>query len=381
VNDCFAARALSGIDPARLLRVTPEPAGPGPGLAALCRQALRTPVESPPLAELARAAARIAVIISDASRDEPRSEMLDALFELLPRDRAQIVVASGTHVGDASVVPERYRDLPVVVHDADRFEQLVDLGRTARGTRVRLLREVAEADLVIVTSRIRPHYFAGFSGGTKGIFPGVAQRDDALENHLLKADPSARLGRVEDNVCRLDMEQAALRIRGQAFVLNVLADVEGSPVAVAAGHPIAAHRALLERARELFSVRAPRSSVVVVADRPPVTRSLYQASKLLPPAGALLEPGGTIILIAECDQGTGPLERVNEGIYRLGVARQLSPGHRIVLVSTLDPEIARRTYAEPAPSLAEALAAALSAHAMTRAVLLWRAGECIAQPE
>jgi nickel-dependent lactate racemase len=269
--------------------------------------------------------------------------------------------------------------LPLIVHDAGRLDRMVDLGKTARGTPVRLLREVAVADLVVVTSRIRPHYFAGFSGGTKGIFPGVAYRDDALTNHLLKAEPSARLGRVDDNVCRLDMEDAALRIGGRCFVLNVLADVDGTAVAAAAGHPIAAHRALLGRARELFTVRAPRAGVVVVADRPPVTSSLYQASKLLPPAGAVLEPGGTVIMVAECDRGTGPLERVNDGIYRLGIARQLPPGHRIVLVSALDADNVRRTYAEPGPSLVLALEAALAEHGSSHATLLWRAGECIAE--
>ena len=34
---------------------------------------------------------------------------------------------------------------------------------------------------------------------------------------------------------------------------------------------------------------------VVSSDLPPVTDSLYQASKLLPPAGALLKDGGTAI--------------------------------------------------------------------------------------
>jgi hypothetical protein len=124
----------------------------------------------------------------------------------------------------------------------------------------------------------------------------------------------------------------------------------------------------------LVQVAAPRSRVVVVADRPPVTSSLYQASKLLPPAGSLLEDGGTVIVVAECGGGTGPLERVNEGIYQLGIRRQLPKKHRVVLVSTLPPDLVRRTYAEPAPSLQAALDRARA----ERAVVLWRAGECIA---
>ena len=375
----FAERELSRVDPELLLRVTPDPAKHPGSVAELCRAAVARPVASAPLAELARDARSIVVLVSDATRDEPRKPLLDAVFAHVPRARSRLVVASGTHAADASIVPAEYRDLPVEVHVAASLERCHDLGTTARGTRVRLLQSVARADLVVATSRIRPHYFAGFSGGTKPIFPGVAFGPDALQNHLLKAEPSARLGRVDDNVCRLDMEEAAGCLPGRVFVLNVLADVDGAPVAASAGHPIAAHRALLPRARELFGVRAPRSPVVVVADRAPVTRSLYQASKLLPPAGAILDEGGTVIVVAECDLGTGPLDRVNDGIYRLGVARQLPAGHRVVLVSELERGVVESTYAEPSESLSKALVAALARHSAARAVLLWRAGECIAE--
>jgi lactate racemase len=379
VSPTFAERELSAIDPRRLFRLTPEPVALGRAIEPLCREALAAPIGSPTLRSLAADARRIVVIVSDATRDEPRREMLGAIFEQLPRDRATLVVSAGTHSADASVIPEPYADLPLIVHSADAIEGLVDLGRTRRGTPVRLLAAVAEADLVVVTSRIRPHYFAGFSGGTKGVFPGVAGREGILANHELKAEPSARLGRVHDNVCRLDMEEAALRLARCPFVLNVLCDVDGQGVAAAAGHPIAAHRALLDRAQAQFSVEGPRSAVIVVADRPPITSTLYQASKLLPPAGALLEEGGTLILVAECDSGIGPLSRVNDGIYRLGVARQLPARHRVVLVSTLSEAHARQSYAEPSESLSEALREAIARHRVESAVLLWRAGETIAR--
>jgi hypothetical protein len=158
----------------------------------------------------------------------------------------------------------------------------------------------------------------------------------------------------------------------------VLADVDGTSVAAVAGHPILAHRALVERAHGLFTVSAPRSKVVCVADRPPVTSSLYQASKLIPPAGGLLVPGGTIIVIAECSLGVGPLERVNHGIYEIGVKPQLPADHRILLVSELEARVVERTYATPASSLSAALEAELRRTGEQRAVLLWRAGECIA---
>lgn len=375
----FAARALRALPPDVVTVHSPRAAPQRASVLDLCRSALRSPIDTQPLHHLARGARRIAVIVSDESRDEPRSEMLEALREVLPWERVTLVVASGTHEATDGAVPDEHRDRPVVVHGPGR--PVVDLGSTARGTRIRLLEVVAEADLVVATGRVRPHYFAGLSGGAKAIFPGVALAEDALVNHRLKADPTARLGRVDDNACRLDMEQAARALPGAAFLLNVLCDLDGAPVAAAAGDLVAAHRALVPRASRTFSVRAARSPVVIVADQPPVSSSLYQASKLLPPAGALLEDGGVVILVADLAEGTGPIERVNHGIYQLGVRPQLPPRHRVLLVSELAEEIARQTYAEPRASLGAALDEALSTTGATRAVALWRAGELIAEPE
>lgn len=374
----FAERALASVREGCLSTFGLISRGGAGPLLSLCREALRAPIGSPALSELARGARRIAVIVSDSTRDEPREEMLDALFEILPRDAAMLVVATGTHGSGDDVIPERFRSLPVIVHDGAELESTVDLGTTVRGTRVRIRREVADADLIVVTGRIRPHYFAGYSGGVKGLFPGCAYKEDILKNHLLKADPTARLGRTDGNVCRADMEEAARLVKSNVFVLNVLADCDGAPRIAASGDPIAAHRRLVAEAHALFSIKVPRSPVIVVADRPPVTRSLYQASKLLPPAGAALEDGGTVVLLAECDQGIEPIERVNEGIYRLGVARALPPVHRVILVSTLPRETVARSYAEFARDLPSALDMARVARGDVVPVI-WRAGEAIVE--
>lgn len=371
----FAERALSDVPPALLQWFSPAPAPASSlGLRTLAEAALRAPLDGPDIASACRAADRVAVVLSDATRDEPRETFLDLLAPMLDRARTVLVVASGTHAAGEEAIPAGFRDWPSWVHAGQDPSTCVDVGRTGEGTRVAFARPLVEADLVVVTGRIRPHYFAGFSGGAKGVFPGCALAEGILHNHRLKADVTARLGRVEDNRCRLDME-AALRLLPTTVVAwNVLCDVDGAPVAAAAGDPVTVHRALSKRAAEIFTVETPRSSVVVVADRPPVTRTLYQASKLVPPAGPILEAGGTVVVVADCADGVGPLDRVNEGIYRLGVVPQL-PTHRVKLVSLLDDAVVRQTYAEPAP-----LGPALEQAGVTPerpAVLLWRAGEMV----
>jgi len=97
---------------------------------------------------------------------------------------------------------------------------------------------------------------------------------------------------------------------------------------------------------------------VVVSAPLPVSSSLYQASKLVPPAGMLLRDGGTVILPAECPDGTGRLEVVNEKIFALGVRRYLPARYEPLLVSAMDEATVATTYARFAPSVEAALARA-----------------------
>ena len=117
----------------------------------------------------------------------------------------------------------------------------------------------------------------------------------------------------------------------------------------------------------------------MTTDRPPVTSSLYQAAKLLPPAGALLEEGGTAVLVADCREGTGPLDIVNRGIYELGVRLALPKEHVVRLVSDLPADVADRTFAQRAESIERALAdAGVDVRgSLEEVIVLWRAGEMI----
>ncbi len=352
----------------------------------LADEALAAPVDGAPLSRLATPNARIVVTLSDATRDEPRMELFRALRRALSHvdsSRISIVIASGTHaprdpatVVDADVGARH----AVHVHDGHDPGAVVELGSTSRGTRVRVSRLLVEADLVITTGRIRPHYFAGMSGGTKGIFPGCALAVDARQNHLMKALPQARLGRLDDNPCRLDMEEAARLLPARLFMLNVVADCDGAYTHAFSGDIVGAHRAASRAAAPLFEAEAPTARVVVTSDLPPVTDSLYQASKLLPPLGSMLSEGGLAIVVAACPEGIGPLETVNEGIYRLGVRHHLPAGHEIDLVSSLDERTVKSSYARYSPSVAASLARAgvRSTGPLDDVAVAWRAGELIA---
>jgi nickel-dependent lactate racemase len=364
--------------------VIPPPAPPPVAdLRAALAEALAHPVGSRPLRQVVTARTRAVVIVSDASRDEPRVELYEAIRQelgALSDDRIVLAVANGTHapgdpagLGLPAEVLARHR---LVNHDGHDPAGMVEMGRTSRGTRLRVNRCIAEADVVVTTGRVKPHYFAGYGGGTKGIFPGLGFHEDIRQNHLLKADPAASLGRADQNPCREDLEEAARRLGRDTFMLNVV-EAGGAILGAVAGDIVLAHREGVRRLRPWVEVRAARARVVVVSAPLPVSASLYQASKLIPPAGLLLEDGGVVVVAAECPDGIGPVSIVNDAIFKLGVRRFLPERYTLLLVSSMDRATVAQSYATFAPSLEEALAEARRIAGPGRMVVMPDAGDLV----
>lgn len=339
---------------ARVTTIVPPSLGPPPAIPPLLASALASPIDSPPLAALVRPGDRVTIIVSDATRDEPRAAFLSALRSHLPSVSLTIAIATGTH-GPAGPLLSSTDLAGATLVDHDGVSSIVDAGTTRRGTPVRVHRCVVESDLVICTGVIRPHYFAGWGAGAKAIFPGLAESTAARINHRLKEHPSARAGAIDDNECRLDLEEAAQLAAPRTFLLNGVADAHGLLRAAVAGSLLSAFRAGATLASPWCRLSAPRSSCIVVADHPPVTDSLYQASKLVASVAHLLLPGGTIVIVAPCPSGIGPLDTVNRAIYDIGLRPRLPSPHSIHLVSSLPPSTVAPSYAAPSSSLAASI--------------------------
>jgi nickel-dependent lactate racemase len=335
----------------------PRPARP---LQSLLAAALDSPIGAPPLASLVRAGDRVTIIVSDATRAEPRAAFLNALRDRLPAVELTVAIATGTHgpAGDLAALgltAEWLSGVSVVDHDGHRPHDLVDLGVTARGTPVRLHRCAVETDLVIATGCIRPHYFAGFGAGCKAIFPGLGEAAAIRTNHALKSEIGARAGIVDGNPCRMDLADAVSRSPARAFLVNGVSAPDGEIHAVVAGDLDAAFRAGANFARTWFSVRAPRSRIVIASDALPVTASLYQAAKIAAACAPLVLPDGVLVLVAECPDGIGPKVVVNEAIFRIGILPRLPPGARIALVSSIPANEVSCTLVEYAASVDAAI--------------------------
>ena len=340
----------------RDVRVVAAPSLPAPPMIA---ESLRAALDAPiamALPTLPRGA-RATLIVSDASRVEPRAAFAAAIRERYPHVRWTLAIATGTHQGAVSTAHELEGVVErVVVHNAHLPDDLVELGTTARGTPVRVHRCVVDADLVVATGCIRPHYFAGFGGGSKAVFPGLGEARAIRVNHRWKTDPMARAGVLHGNPCREDIEEAVGLVPAPILLLDALCGPEDELRGAVAGDRIEAFRAGAELVRSWLTVAVPPAKLVIASDGFPISSSLYQAAKIAASTAGLVEAGGTLVVAAECPDGIGPLETVNEQILRIGVLPRLAMGVQVRLLSGLPAAEVRRTLLQPARALEDELA-------------------------
>ncbi len=379
-------------DPALCALLAPTHAAPALDDAALQR-ALQQPIGSPALADLVRPGQRVVIVIPDATRAARIDRLAPLVVAQLEaaglRDtHMSFLIGAGIHRA-ASVDEQRAlvgadlaRRLAVHCHDA-RHDRMARLGHTRRGTPIELNARLLECDHVVVLGALSFHYFAGFSGGRKGILPGCASEEAIRANHLLAFDREALTraagvgtGRLEGNPVHEDMLEA-VATAPPSFLANTVVGAGGTLTALYAGHWREAHRRGCDeyaRAHTLH-VAERRPLTIVSAGGAPRDVNLIQAHKALEHAAALVEDGGTLVLLAECAQGLGRADfldwfvpggaqatarRLVSGPYQVNgqtawSLRTKAERLRIRLVSTLAPSDVRRMDLEPFPSLSDAL--------------------------
>jgi nickel-dependent lactate racemase len=204
------------------------------------------------------------------------------------------------------LTPEVVANYEVVNHEPENPAALVQLGTTRDGTPALINRRVVEADVRIVTGFIEPHFFAGFSGGPKGIMPGCAGLATVMSNHGVQniGDPRATFGITEGNPLWEELFDIASRV-GPSFLLNVTLNEQRRLTGVFAGDLRTAHRAGTEFVRRsaMQKVKSPFEIVVTTNSGYPLDMNLYQGVKGMSAGARILKPGGLLILACECSEG------------------------------------------------------------------------------
>lgn len=224
------------------------------------------------------------------------------------------------------------------------------------GIPIFLNKAIFNVDWIISIGQIQPHYFAGFSGGIKNVFPGLGAKFSIAFNHFMKIHPTAKIGNVEKNIVRDDLETVA-KLLPKITILNIVGGPGGKIYGAVAGDPIAAHRVGAKICREANIGEFKRKSdIVVVSASEPMGKSIYQLAKALVPASFVVKKGGTIICTGTCCEGVGGSYLIiNQIIYRNGIKQYLPLGVTLKLVSEASTHVVEKTFLRPVPSLDAAL--------------------------
>jgi nickel-dependent lactate racemase len=302
--------------------------------------------------------ARVLAIISDKTRDDNTDILFPFAAEILAaRKVAQFdaLVAQGTHMP----MTEEEKRTKVGLHEGDstpglgqifdhqwnRPEELVTIGElsAARVTELTegLLTEAVKVNLnrllgpgiydtVLVFGATVPHEVAGFAGGAKYFFPGVAGPDLTHATHWLGALASIEnvIGRVETPTRHM-IEAAADFVPARIISLNSVVtrddDNRLRTHALFAGDVRAAFRRAAEVSRQVHIKYTGRKYKRVVALLDEHYDELWVGGKASYKLGGIIDQGGELIIYAPHlhsisethgmlieKYGYAPLDRVRE---------------------------------------------------------------------
>jgi lactate racemase len=268
---------------------------------------------------------RVLVIIPDGTRTAPIPLMFRLLYEQFGRRVAQLdyLIALGTHphmsqeaidhlVGaTAAERSERYPNVRIFNHAWHNPQMLQTIGVISRSEAgelsgglladdvpVTLNRLIFEYDLLLICGPVFPHEVAGFSGGAKYLFPGIAGPDIINFTHWLGAlVTSMRTIGIKDTPVRRIITRAA------AFVPRPLLCL----ALVLQGHDL--HGLYIGSHAEAWSRAADLSAQlnIVYVDRPfrkvlsapaEIYDDLWTAAKAMYKTEPAIADGGEVIIYA-----------------------------------------------------------------------------------
>jgi nickel-dependent lactate racemase len=354
---------------------------------------------------------RVLAVIPDSTRDDNTDLLLPLVAQTLSNkgvSSLDALVAQGTHppmteaekrkkigLTNNSTLPLKL--VRIFDHQWDKPEELVSLGelsstqvqrltdglfQQAIPVRLNRLLQHSGYDLALVFGATVPHEVAGFSGGAKYFFPGIAGPELTHLTHWLGALTTIEqvIGKVETPIRHL-IEAAAEFISAEVISFNsvVTRDAHNRlhTRALFAGDIKAAFRRAAEVSRSVHIKYTGRKYKRVVALLDEHYEEMWVGGKASYKLGGIIEPGGELIIYAPHLHGISkvhgqlierygyaPLEAVREMVSssselqaNLCVAAHLAhvsyagrsnengrivPRYRITLASSINEETCRR---------------------------------------
>ena len=282
-------------------------------ISRMVTDAISLPTGTPSLAEMVRGKKKVAIVVDDNARPTPRRALLTPLLDYL-RDcgvengQITLLIAAGTHpTPSRAEIEEAFgnelcRQIRIVGHDC-HAPDLVSVGTLKHLGELKVNPLFAEADLRISVGSILPHPLAGFGGGAKTIFPGIANYELIHNHHVaLMLAPGSSTGNAAPNNGFLREIREAGRLARLDFIVNAVYDADEDIKTVVAGHFEEAHKAGIELCVKELGVPFDRFADVTIMSSFPYTDG-PQVLKPLSASNMVTKKGGSVIVYADRIKG------------------------------------------------------------------------------
>jgi nickel-dependent lactate racemase len=329
------------------------------------RAAIRFPIGTPPIRTLAKGKKQVVIIFDDIQRATRTAEIVPFILEELAEagitdNQIRFVGATGLHAAMNRLdfvkkLGEKILSrFPVYNHNA--FGSCVDIGTTSFGTRLLVNAEVMQCDLKIAIGSIVPHAFAGFGGGAKIILPGISHYDTVVDFHKLGSkfkkenpDKPIGIGVIENNLLRLNMEEAAEKV-GLDIKIDTVMNSYGETAAIFVGNLKMAYPRALQDACNHYDTPVAKDNDVAIANSFAKVAECESGLEIAFPA--LKSTGGEVVLIGNSPDGhvahylAGPWGKTNRSALQMQVKFPANV-RRLVILNAFPDMTILGYFAEP----------------------------------
>lgn len=265
----------------------------------------------------------IAVVVADKTRLCGYDRYLPVLLDEIVRwggshRKIKIYIAYGTHFRQSeaeskNVYGPAWDRFCFVHHDCRDRTLFRELGTTRRGTPVRVRKDICDADCLITFGSLSHHYFAGFGGGRKLVFPGLGEQGAIYCNHALFLDHEKRRlaagcapGRLSGNPLAEDLAEIE-SFRPADLSIHGILNGHGELCRLIAGKGVVVFEDACRAHGANCEVRDAVAYDLVLASCGgfPKDINFIQSHKSIHHAAMFVKDGGTLVVLAQCRDGVG----------------------------------------------------------------------------
>jgi len=264
------------------------------------------------------------VVVADKTRLCGYPEYLPILIEELvlqgmAPDSVTFIIAYGTHPNQTreeciAAYGDIYNTHTFLHHDAGDKDCFTDLGVTSKGTPIRFRKDLLEASAIITMGAVCHHYFAGYGGGRKLVFPGCGEKEAIYANHGLFLDAGQKKlatgclpGNLQNNPLADDLFEIEQHLPAHLSI-HGLVDSKGAICDLLVGKGRTIFDETCNRQGASCEVSSEQFDVVIASCGGfPKDINFIQAHKAVNNGAMFVKDGGLLLVYCECRDSVGSI--------------------------------------------------------------------------